>query len=123
MAIDDATLVTIMRWLRPGALIAITEVASNIQCATGFQLEVEVLRRHGRVVGAVVAGLADLPAVAGSAVPVVVEAAPISMKLKSGTITRSCRYQVAEASSPSTVISGWVTRCSVMISGPASTSA
>ena len=35
------------------------------------------------------------------------------MKLNSGTITRSCRYQMASASSPSTLISGWVTRCSV----------
>jgi hypothetical protein len=40
------------------------------------------------------------------------------MKLYSGTITRSCKYQMPVASSPSTSISGWVTRCSVrMLAG------
>ena len=49
------------------------QVESNIKGATGFSLKFEALHRHGGVVGAVVAGGADLPAVAGTPVAIVVE--------------------------------------------------
>ena len=62
--------------------------------------------------------LADLPAVPGAPVCGRGRSRADQHEVESGTMTRSCRYQVPVAVSPVTVISGWVTRCSVTTVGP-----